>query len=545
MAKVATVKKPRGEEAPAPPLVLGLGNPGMTSLLRAGLGGLAASLRAIFLEANPTAHWPAPVRLGPGTAVVEPRRITFDWGEGTPDEVLRVLFDESFRLFPKYGVIELRGATDQTRAFNLVLAMVRQSGLKKTFLQHGSTTKKDGGPKPYTVEIDEKQIQVQVQSYTEYVHQTDGHMNVCEALRTGSVDLVSWAYPGAAERHVGLGATKCSYGPSEALAACFSLVGCLSFEVPRSGGSGTLVIVEPENLVQFAITRPLLAPADLKDAYVTGPGDAVLAVQLAIRMHHLKQPGVAATHAVMMKVLPWASQLKSRTSTVSVQSVPDERLDLYEEIRNTLPNRIRESKLKEKAADAEEEAGQGFFAATSALRAFATENVAAGRKWFVGFATATTGGKKPRFIHYFKAQDAKNLGALYAEEKTGLIAMTEHLDHEEAMLVRSVHTAIRQRFGAIAEETENAPSQTRKNRWSGERDRWRLAFAGAKTPEQIRAALADLWSRAGPNRELQQHWEKILPLLRPAHWETARDLALVALASYQGNREIEETESKE
>ena len=53
----------------------------------------------------------------------------------------------------------------------------------------------------------------------------------------------------------------------------------------------------------------------------------------------------------------------------------------------------------------------------------------------------------------------------------------------------------------------------------------------------MRAALADLWSRAGYVRELQDSWTELLPLLRSSEWATARDLALVALASYRG-REI-------
>jgi CRISPR-associated protein Cas8a1/Csx13 len=88
-------------------------------------------------------------------------------------------------------------------------------------------------------------------------------------------------------------------------------------------------------------------------------------------------------------------------------------------------------------------------------------------------------------------------------------------------------------LGRIADETRDNPA-TRNNRMDTERERLRLSFAGAKTPEQVRAALAELWSRAGTNRELQAHWQDILPLLRPEHWRTARDLALVALASYQG-----------
>lgn len=109
--------------------------------------------------------------------------------------------------------------------------------------------------------------------------------------------------------------------------------------------------------------------------------------------------------------------------------------------------------------------------------------------------------------------------------------MLPHLEEAERMLVESVHVALRQRFGAIADENKGNPVAMR-NRMNGERERWRLAFAGAKTADQVRGTLADLWSRAGPNRALQAHWKDVLPLLRAEHWRAARDLALVALASY-------------
>ena len=95
-----------------------------------------------------------------------------------------------------------------------------------------------------------------------------------------------------------------------------------------------------------------------------------------------------------------------------------------------------------------------------------------------------------------------------------------------------MHVAFRQRLGAISEETE--AEVARKKRWENEREKWRLAFAQSKTQEQIRAALADLWSRAGSNRELAENWPKVLPLLREDSWQAARDLALVALSSYRG-----------
>ena len=330
--------------APNEPLVIGLGDPGMTPLLRAGLGGLAASLRAILLRNDPAAIWPSPVRLGMGEARVEPRRIIIDWKSAPPKDVLRALFDGSFRVRTPPGVIELPGTVNPTRPFDIALACALQLGLKKTFLQHGKTTSNAGGPTVVGVEIDGQTVPVSVQPYSDFIHQSHGCDAVVEALKTGSVELAGWAYPGAADRHTGLsGATKCSYDPEAALCACFALVGCLSLEVPRGGGAGVLVILEPSDLVRFALTRPRLSPGRLADAYATGPGDAILTVHLAMRLDEVvsRGPGVAAAHGVALRTMPWASQQKTRAATVTVSSVDPTRLDLYADVVRTLPNRIR------------------------------------------------------------------------------------------------------------------------------------------------------------------------------------------------------------
>ena len=63
------------------------------------------------------------------------------------------------------------------------------------------------------------------------------------------------------------------------------------------------------------------------------------------------------------------------------------------------------------------------------------------------------------------------------------------------------------------------------------------ALAGAKTPDSLRHALADLWSRAGSNSVLREEWPRIVPLFNSSRWQLTRDLALVALASYQGKEQ--------
>ena len=125
-----------------------------------------------------------------------------------------------------------------------------------------------------------------------------------------------------------------------------------------------------------------------------------------------------------------------------------------------------------------------------------------------------------------------------------MIEKVEWNDQGEKAIVLAVHQAIRQRLGQIAGENKGKTG-TMKNRMQGEFDKWRLAFSGAKTPDQFRKSLCDLFGRAGINPVLKEHWTSILPWLSSAtKWQMARDLSLLALASYTGTgaKEIETEE---
>jgi CRISPR-associated protein Cas8a1/Csx13 len=525
-------------DARAEALRVSLGDPGMTPMLQAGLGGLAAALRAIARRRDPNAAWPAPVALGAGWATVQPDHVEIEWGDGSPEETLKVLFAEAFKIQPKLGYIELAGTFDPLREVRAELANAWQSALKVTFLQHGKTTQKKGPPRPWTFTVDsDLDVSVEIQGYQGFAHQ-QAYEDVVKALKTGDVSLAGWAYPGAVQKHIGWGETKCGYSASQALCGLFALVGCVSYLTPTTGG-GAIVIPEPTDLVKFAELRPSLSPRSLADAYASGAGDAMLAVEVRLRMDAAGRRAVGSVHAVTLQATPWASQQKSRTTTVEHDGLDDALLDVYAELTSLLPARVRVlakasppagKRAAKKTAGGDDRGGAGFFVATSALRGFVSDNLARGRRWFDGFATATVGLKTPRFIHQYRTRD--NLGALFIEERKGLIKMLEHLqDDARVSFVRSVHQAIRNRLGAIAEETRDNPV-ARKKRWQDEREKWRIRFAGAKTHEQVRAGLADLWSRAGSVRELRERWEVVLPLLGSERWQEARDLALVALASY-------------
>ena len=192
-----------------------------------------------------------------------------------------------------------------------------------------------------------------------------------------------------------------------------------------------------------------------------------------------------------------------------------------------------------------------YFWPKSYIRPFIAENLALGRLWYAGFShlmTARDSGSNTPIRNF-----------LYTERK-GLFAMTKEIpwDHPgeeevvgDEVIVRAVHEAMRCRYGRIA--AENPGNQVAmKNRMAREYERQRLAFVGAKTADALRHALADLWSKAGSNSVLRESWPHVLPLLSSEKWQLTQDLALIALASYQGKEQetigliqVEENEETE
>jgi CRISPR-associated protein Cas8a1/Csx13 len=234
-----------------------------------------------------------------------------------------------------------------------------------------------------------------------------------------------------------------------------------------------------------------------------------------------------------MRTMPWSNRQKTRVQIVWPRAVNEQILEVYRTAMEILPAKLSRS------------TDGHAFVHVSALRAFVAENLARGKPWYSDFAAAREDTKDRALIHQrlFKQRPSKPTDwALFKMEREGLMKMTEHLDDVQQALVRSIHRALRQRFGAIAEECRGNKAAM-ENRWGREREHWRLRFSKAKTLELVRSALADLWSRAGTNPELQARWAELAALFSPSRWREVRDLALVALASY-ASEDRSESEGK-
>jgi CRISPR-associated protein Cas8a1/Csx13 len=273
--------------------------------------------------------------------------------------------------------------------------------------------------------------------------------------------------------------------------------------------------------------------------------DAALQAQVRLRgKQSVRRHGLPGCYAMTLMLTTWNTKQKSRVATIHIPPGEEKRLDMFEVALAKLPPKVV-------VRTSEEVAGHGkkkvitqrkeTFRVDSVIRPLVAENLAVGRPWYAGFGRLLT------------AVDAngKPLREKLSFERKGLHDMinTSMLwDHEgEAAVVQAVHEALRSRYGVIADENRTNQVAMRK-RFDGEYDRWRFAFAGAKTADQFRTALCDLFSRGGSNKVLRASWRQVLPMIDGKRWQLARDLALLALASYVGKdtgQDLDESDNQE
>ena len=79
--------------------------------------------------------------------------------------------------------------------------------------------------------------------------------------------------------------------------------------------------------------------------------------------------------------------------------------------------------------------------------------------------------------------------------------------------------------------------------WGNEFERVRVSIARCKNLASFRETITDFWARGGTLHKGEgtlltvgpSWWQDVLPLLSEKNWRKAKDLALLALASYPGS----------
>lgn len=516
-------------------ITLNLHSPGMTALHRAGLGGLAATLRALernvrdsltFFPADrcPGHPWPAPDQ---PPWEIQPNQLTLHLGE-EPDVFLKRLFNYAFQITPE-GLIYLPGQSGGKQPPVEILAAI-QEGLLFSFLQHGKTRTLTKASIIRQYDVGESApATVRFKACSGYKHQelaaelVRPGRNKAPALLNPAIEIPGPLYPGAAVRHLALGDnTRISEPAQTAIPLIFAPIGCLTLVAGHR--EGILLVPEVSNLILFGGYRPFLNPASAKDCQVAGAADAALQAQVRLRMAEtLGLSQISSCEAYGFRALPWSTQQKSRRICYTIRANDSIALDRFEIALRCLAPRLKV--FERKGTDNSGPSKEAFWT-DSVVRPLVAENLALGLPWYQGFTRLMT------------ALDERNrpLRNLVGYEKSQLHQLTKNMTNDqtcESRLIEAVHAAMRARYGQIASENEGNPVAMKK-RFAGEYDRLRLALAGAKTPDTFRNALCGLFAKAGRSQSLQDHWQDLLPLLRDNSWQLSRDLSLLALASYKG-----------
>jgi CRISPR-associated protein Cas8a1/Csx13 len=510
-------------------LTMDLFAPGMSAIHRAGLGGLACTLKKM------EARFPA----GDFPWTVTDRLITLKFGKPeSAGEYLKRLFAFAFKI-TDVGLISLPGQYGNEPSAAILADL--QSGLTLTFLQHGKT-RKMGDPTQALFDPTDgggPGVVVPYRKCEWFKHQTgwESFIDIKGRLKTGMIPIEGPLSPGTVVRHVAfISDTAAEDPPERMLPLYFALVGCLPLAVNR--GVAALVVPDVRDLTEFVFDRPFMTPSTAVESLVGNAADAVLQAQVRVRVRSkIAGSAIPGCSAMTFMPTPWASQQKSRVATITVSQGEDRLLDRFSKALAALPTRVITRTVVESSGRGKAKvvtSRQESFRSDSIIRPVIAENLAAGRKWYAGFAklmfkTNPATGKQYRNHIYYERQGLNDM-----------MQNTSMWDEEgEALVVKAVHEAIRRTYGRIRDETDGPGgklSQATKNRWERFREKLRLDLVGGKTEGQVRFALADLFSRGGPNSTLQESWAKVLPVIRQ-NWTLARDLGLVALVSYVGKGE--------
>jgi CRISPR-associated protein Cas8a1/Csx13 len=499
-------------------VTISLSDPGMTALHKVGLAGLWMTLKAFeqdgaLMRRVPSgAGWKLDDRSVALVCSQEPRRL-FDW-----------LIQESFKLdknglfwFPALG----------RPADNVQQAVVLQAALLGTFLQHGLTRKADSSTDQkgsVNTVIDDLPHVLRYRKVTSYAHQKQ------DIVPGKPVQLAGWCLPGGSERHTAFGETKLAETDARALTLRFAPVGAICFEI-RTRGQGvrpaySLVLPEVSDLKQYARARSRFLQYGVKQLYAAGSADAGMRVLAEMHAAGLLPDLRSAQCRVMsFGTVPWSTKQKTRVQLFTVRAGAEDALTLYRKCANWLPSSLVRREGKEPLWD------------VPLVPDLVARNISAGVAWYSSFAELIADNDRGDRVLGFIRDRRRRLIGIRTGEKGGLATMiadkTTFPEGPERTFVLACHEAWRRRMGQIGDKARREGSSFH-DQVQREFVRMRTSFARCKNATTLREAVTDFWARAGgPIAPLQQGWSDVLMLMDERNWRKAKDLALLALASYK------------
>ncbi len=511
-------------------MTIKLSTPGMTSLHKAGLAGLYMTLSAFDerKEKIEGLEWQ-----------LDSKQVTLRWMPELIKSSFEQLIAKSFWLDDE-GFIRLTGlepATTPTHGQRHQL----YTALLNSFLQFGPH-RPTGSKRTLSYEVDERVCWIkEFAPITKFRHQ-DAVKDFVENQSgfKDSIEAAGWLYPGGGQRHVAHVNTKLNEPLELALTLLFAPVGVIYYALKSrvKGRKARLAMLIPEvqDLKMYADMRRVIAAQGVLDMTASGASDAALRLITAVETNRASNEfaelsnGSFLCRVVTFGIVSWNEKQKIRTYTRTVVSGNLPGLENYRIAAALFKNRWQMVKEKRDRKGNITEP-ERFFVTTYSAREFIADNIAQGKVWYHDLAT------------YMNVKEARE-GLLY--ERKEIHEMIEHasFDNEnERTFIRVCHESWRRRLGKLGERArkENLGDSGFGRLVSKEREKLRTSLARSKNADTLRETVVDFWARGGANQHLQgDGLLKLLPLFDEKNWRKSRDLALLALISYQPQSPEEE-----
>ncbi|HEX7773295.1 MAG TPA: CRISPR-associated protein Cas8a1/Csx13, partial [Pyrinomonadaceae bacterium] len=162
-----------------------------------------------------------------------------------------------------------------------------------------------------------------------------------------------------------------------------------------------------------------------------------------------------------------------------------------------------------------------YFATTFCAREFIADNIASNKAWYHNIAD------------YMIRKETREQLFYERKELERMVEEAEFVDERERLFIKVCHESWRRRLGKLGERAnrESAPFRALARK---EAARLRASLTRCKNADTLRETVVGFWSRGGANELLQgDGLISLLPLFSERNWRKSKDLALLALVSYQ------------
>jgi CRISPR-associated protein Cas8a1/Csx13 len=387
--------------------------------------------------------------------------------------------------------------------------------IRATFIRHNKFYKL-GREASESVTISSSKVILKYKKIEWYAHQLFAQQ-LCDEigqLYKEYIQIVSWLYLGATVRHARLEKyNKLEEKPEYALVLLFVPVICKYFVLHSNSikidikqpTKYIVVVPEVSNLEISARRAWSLCSLDYLDFHVASLGEA------ALEYYSLERADDGFRENCQILVYEKINKSSKQRSLTKFE-------DVNVNAENIFTYQIARQYFQRNRVFFE---GKNFIVKVNYICGIIADNLAARVLWW------------SNFWEIFYQQDAsKELAKELTYNRRGLKAMIEQEEEMETYkaFIRAFHEALRKIYAKIYSRTKEGEVP----RIEREYERIRGEISRCYDDQSFRDFMSDFLARAGLNSALYTQWKEILPLIMESvSWQKGRNLALLALASYE------------